>query len=383
MKVLIVSSSYTADYDLSIISEISKVYEVHYLMNIPVTGRKSTIINLSLFPLRNGIYKFNQHKFFSIDFNKIINTNNFCFIFRKTNKIFSLKNLYLQFNILKYIKRISPDIIHFNSITGIHLMLPLMFAKQKKIVTIHDPESHKGEENKKIEYAKRLYLKHSDLIIILNRHQKNILTDKYKINAKKIRNLVLGSYTILKRINSDNQLLPPKPYLLFAGRISKYKGLNIYIDSVRQLRQNGIGIEAIIAGSGSISGTEAENICKNKIILINRFLSTEELISLIRNCFLLICPYTEATQSGVIMTAAALGTPVIASNISGLKEYVLENKLGDLFSSEDSEELAQKIIDYFQNKEKYNELKNKLKIHSKSQWKNILIDYMKIIQELK
>lgn len=44
----------------------------------------------------------------------------------------------------------------------------------------------------------------------------------------------------------------------------------------------------------------------------------------------MVCPYTDATQSGVIMSSFTFGTPVIATKVGGLPEMLGNGKYGML-----------------------------------------------------
>ena len=56
------------------------------------------------------------------------------------------------------------------------------------------------------------------------------------------------------------------------------------------------------------------------------------------------CPYLDATQSGVVLTAYAFGTPVVASAVGGLPEYVDDGTTGVLVPPGDATSLAEAII---------------------------------------
>jgi glycosyltransferase involved in cell wall biosynthesis len=58
---------------------------------------------------------------------------------------------------------------------------------------------------------------------------------------------------------------------------------------------------------------------------------------------LVVVPYLEATQSAVIATAYAFARPVIASDVGGLREMVIQGKTGLLVPPNDSSALAKAI----------------------------------------
>ena len=77
----------------------------------------------------------------------------------------------------------------------------------------------------------------------------------------------------------------------------------------------------------------------------NRFIPDEELVALIRNTEFMICPYTDATQSGVIMSAFTFATPVIATRVGGLPDMLGNGRFGKLIGEKDTNALTEAIID--------------------------------------
>ena len=61
---------------------------------------------------------------------------------------------------------------------------------------------------------------------------------------------------------------------------------------------------------------------------------------MIKNSIFVVCPYKDATQSGVIMSAFAFNKPVIATNVGGFPEQVIHNKYGLIIQPNDIEQLA-------------------------------------------
>jgi glycosyltransferase involved in cell wall biosynthesis len=87
----------------------------------------------------------------------------------------------------------------------------------------------------------------------------------------------------------------------------------------------------------------------NRYIVINKFLSDEEVANLTRYASCVVCPYVSGSQSGITHTAMVYGTPVIATKVGAFPEFVEEGKNGDLIDYGDKEGLTRSIEKYINN----------------------------------
>ena len=99
-----------------------------------------------------------------------------------------------------------------------------------------------------------------------------------------------------------------------------------------------------IAGGGKIYFDIAPYQKQDWVEVINRYVGMEELAGLLQHCALSVCPYTDATQSGVIMTSYSLCKPVVATNVGGLGEMVEDGKTGALVPPKNVAALSDAII---------------------------------------
>ena len=75
----------------------------------------------------------------------------------------------------------------------------------------------------------------------------------------------------------------------------------------------------------------------------------------------MVCPYTDATQSGVIMSSFAFNKPVIATNVGGLPEMVKHEHYGIIIPEKDSNTLAENIIMLWKHPEKLKKYSDNIK----------------------
>ena len=106
----------------------------------------------------------------------------------------------------------------------------------------------------------------------------------------------------------------------------------------------------VIAGKGDFHFDISEYASLDYIDLRNRFIPDEEMVSLVKNALFMVCPYTDATQSGVIMSSYAFYRPVVATNVGGLPEMVIDGKYGFIVQERNVDALADAIIKLLDNR---------------------------------
>ncbi len=142
------------------------------------------------------------------------------------------------------------------------------------------------------------------------------------------------------------------PRLLFFGKVRPYKGLETLIAALGILHREGLEFQARIAGefyldSGRYRALAAREGLAGRIEWWDRYIPNEEVPALFRAADVVLLPYTEATQSGVVPVAYQFGVPVIATRVGGLSEVVLEGRTGLLVPPRDPAALASAVRRFF------------------------------------
>jgi D-inositol-3-phosphate glycosyltransferase len=86
---------------------------------------------------------------------------------------------------------------------------------------------------------------------------------------------------------------------------------------------------------------------QDRVVTRIEHVSDEETEVFFKAADIAILPYTDVFQSGVLFLAYAFGLPVIAADVGGLKDEVIEGRTGYIFKPRDSADLAKKIELYF------------------------------------
>jgi glycosyltransferase involved in cell wall biosynthesis len=142
--------------------------------------------------------------------------------------------------------------------------------------------------------------------------------------------------------------LPERPTVLFFGRIEYYKGLDVFVEAVEQSASAVPGLTAIVAGAGRDERRCRELITRPGLFEWREgFVPDEELAELFFQSSVLVLPYREASQSGVIPLAYAHGRPVIATKVGALPEAVWDHSTGLLVEHADPREIGEAIRELF------------------------------------
>lgn len=226
------------------------------------------------------------------------------------------------------------DVVHFDTASGRALFCLLFLKQHQMALTIHDPVPHMGHESFLLDMV-RFFYKRQAMTLLFYSVYSSALFKKYNKYAKNtIDQLRLQPYSFISQFKHSP---PPSPrYILFFGQLSYYKGIDLLIEAIPMVLKVRPSEHFVIAGksNGFIVDKKRLDQHIHHITFIEDYLSIEELSNLIHSSKFVVCPYREATQSGVLMTAFAMGKTVLATNIGAFPEYILDGINGKLTNAE-------------------------------------------------
>ena len=128
--------------------------------------------------------------------------------------------------------------------------------------------------------------------------------------------------------------------LLYAGRVSKEKKLDLFSATVRKLRAEGLPVRGLVVGHGPYS-EEFEKLFPEGIF--TGYLSGKELASAYASADIFVFPSTTDTFGNVILEAQAAGLPCVVSDQGGPRELVSDGQDGFVTRGGDSGELCEAV----------------------------------------
>ena len=272
-----------------------------------------------------------------------------------------IRNFKFYYQITKEINSINPDLVYHCERNPYWAICICLFMKCKNVVLgIHDASVHTFNFSFGLLLAilfKDLTFKFHKNFITFSPNQQKYLREYYKLESYLVGMSCKDfgvSYQTPEPINKGIKLL-------FFGSINIYKGLDLLIVALENLRKKGVtNISLTIAGNGSC-WQEYSTLIKTPELynLQIRFIKNSEIPDLMASHHFLVLPYRNATQSGPLFTAINYELPIIAPNFGCFQE-TYNNNSAILYEPNELEKALYDLHNLTQTQ--FNEMKDSCKI---------------------
>ena len=294
------------------------------------------------------------------------------FTIKRSHVWFRINLFFVNPGIYFQMMKDSPDVIHTIGIRSFQSFIAAIIAKKKKIplvisdqggLTTH-PDLNSGGVLKKLLYKLqtpmiRFIINNSTRISVANEYEKEIFTKMhYASKIEVIRNGI--NLTMMKTKTNDfkKKYGLSLPFVLFIGRFSKIKGIDILLRAIKILKDKP-GLKKI---SFVIMGVDFG--FQNQMIQMINDLGIKERIHLITNpsrddviaayneSEFLVLPSRWELSPLTPLEGFAFKKPVISTNVHGIPFTITNRQNGILVKNEDFHELAEAIIELINDKQK-------------------------------
>ena len=168
----------------------------------------------------------------------------------------------------------------------------------------------------------------------------------------------------IEKFAKENNIDRNKFIILLPGRLTSWKGQKIFIEAIKLLseKDNISPFQGIILGSD-----QGRNVYKKQLLVLTQQHRLGKVIKFVDHCkempvayavsnLICSCSIEPEAFGRVSVEAQSMQLPIIASNIGGSKETIIDGKTGYLFNNKDSNSLADSIVMVMQ--KDYNSLKS-------------------------
>ncbi|HEV2975918.1 MAG TPA: glycosyltransferase family 4 protein [Solirubrobacteraceae bacterium] len=207
------------------------------------------------------------------------------------------------------------DVVHFQWLVVQQLDGPLLPRARPLVLTAHDVLPREASARRRD--AQRTLYERFDAIVAHSQHGADRLTDELGVEPECVHVIPHGAFAHL----AEQPAGPPpfqtdKRVVLFFGLLRPYKGLDVLLDAWRGIDD----AELWIVGMPRMDVAELRARAPADVRFVTRFVGDDELPAYFARADLVVLPYREIEQSGVLFTALAFGKPLLVSDVGGFGE---------------------------------------------------------------
>jgi glycosyltransferase involved in cell wall biosynthesis len=214
------------------------------------------------------------------------------------------------------------DVVHFQWLSVQHLDGRLLPARRSAsgaprplLLTAHDVLPREPRPGQ-LAAQRRLY-EGFDAIVVHSAHGRARLTGELGVDPARVHVIPHGAFAHL----ADCLPQPPpfateKPVVLCFGLMRPYKGIDLLLEAWRGIDD----AELWIAGMPRFDISHLRRAAPANVRFVARFVDDAELPAYFQRADLVVLPYREIDQSGVLFTALAFGKPLLLSDVGGFPE---------------------------------------------------------------
>jgi glycosyltransferase involved in cell wall biosynthesis len=237
---------------------------------------------------------------------------------------------------------------------------------KKVVLTVHNVNTEK-RDNKDSAFNRltlRIQYLFADHLFVHTEKMKQELIDEFAVQTSRISVIPLGINNFAPQTSLTPAeaklrlgLRPDEKAILFFGRITPYKGLEILVEAFQKGLPRAENYRLMIAGKPEEATEEAywfpirealrEDVQKGRVMLRAEHIPDEETEVYFKAADVLVLPYRDIYQSGILFLGYSFGLPALAANVGSLKDEMVEGRTGFLFKPEDPTDLAGAIEKYF------------------------------------
>ncbi|MHA1284651.1 MAG: glycosyltransferase family 4 protein [Promethearchaeota archaeon] len=281
------------------------------------------------------------------------------------------------FFILKIIKILrNNDIIHMwvpfyltHSIIG--LLKSLFFKNKKLYLTIDTFPGYSIKLGRFIDFIFKIYYKTFGRIlfssidkVILYSNSMKKFTNEIGISNNKVIIIPPGvNYQIRpkdKDIKKEFGIKENEKIILYIGLLNKRKNVSLIIDIAKEMKN--MNIRFLLVGDGPEKKNLEKKIEKyklNKNVILTGF--RQDVHNFYHEANVFILPSKGEGIPGVLLESMIYGVPIVASNIFGVRDIIINNVNGFLCQTESIQDFSKKICILIKNKELRDKFINKSK----------------------
>lgn len=255
---------------------------------------------------------------------------------------------------VKEAERSQPDIIHFQWLPlpmVDRLFLPRLARICPLVVTLHNTTFSRCGTVSRLQHETgfRPSLNHFQAIIVHSDFSRRKVEELGWASSDRVHVVPHGPLDYYRTLPDPPAPVTDERRVLFFGRVEHSKGLDVLLQAFAAIPDRVRStIRLYIAGQPNGDCARLQAMAKDlgitdRVVWDLRFIPEREVPALFQAATVVVLPYREIDQSGVLMTAIAFERAVVATRVGGIAETIRDGEHGLLVEPEDVSGLANAI----------------------------------------
>jgi glycosyltransferase involved in cell wall biosynthesis len=213
------------------------------------------------------------------------------------------------------------ELVHFQWLAAQLVDGRLLPRGVPTVLTAHDVLPREPRPGARLG-QRRLYAR-VDAVVVHSEHGRRRLVEALELDPAKVEVIPHGALDYLTTL-PDEAPLPrelaevERPVVLFFGLARPYKGVDVLLEAWDPAWDAELWIVGAPRGDGPPGGPSAPR--RGTVRTVPRYVAESEIPAYFRRADLVVLPYREIDQSGVLFTALAFGRPLLLSDVGGFPE---------------------------------------------------------------
>lgn len=234
------------------------------------------------------------------------------------------------------------DVLHFQWLAVPALDVSLLPPRRPRVVTAHDVLPREPRPGQTA--ALRRFLRDADAVVVHSEHGAARLRDEVGVASERTHVIPHGAFEHLTRQAYERPLpaylaAVEAPVILLFGLVRAYKGADVLLEAFREVE----GAELWIVGMPRMPLEPLRELAERApgtVRFFPRYVVDEEIPAFMRRADVVVLPYRQIDQSGVLATALAFGRPLVLSAVGGFPEVAERHGAAELVPPGDAAALA-------------------------------------------
>jgi glycosyltransferase involved in cell wall biosynthesis len=184
-------------------------------------------------------------------------------------------------------------------------------------------------------------LRRAAMVVVFTEEQRDATVARYRVDPRRVT--VIPNGVDLTRFNCAERTLHSRPRLLFVGRLSVQKNVMLLL---RALAGVSADFETTLVGNGELEGDLRQAVADLGLLNVEFHGRADgaELVELYHSADVFVLPSDREGMPLVLLEALAMGLPIVATDVPGNRDVVIDGQNGILVPPGDPGSFRQALL---------------------------------------